>query len=257
MKNKKVIAIAVVIVVIIVAIIVGVTVKVSNKPDPVPQLSVSAQSEINGEIQLPTIPVDFDTLQAQYPDVYCWLTIPDTTIDYPVVQAPEGEGDDFYLRKNLDKEKETAGTLYTQASLNNKDLSDKVTIIYGHHMRNESMFGTLDLYEKSDYRDAHKTMIIYQPGKIYTYELAFAVTYSDAHILYTYDCNNDVAGYQDFLDSLNTGQYAPSWVNEDIELTTDDQIIILSTCNDVDTERYLVGAKLISEEEGVYRSIEK
>lgn len=255
MKNKKVIAIAVVIVVVIVAIIVGVAVKVVNKPDTGSQNSqdVSEQQiEIGGEITLPAIPVDFETIQAQYPDVYCWLNIPGTTIDYPVVQAPEGEGDDFYLRKNLDKEKETGGTLYTQASLNNKDLSDKVTIIYGHHMRNETMFGTLDLYETSDYRDAHPTMILYQPGKIYTYELAFAVTYSDAHILYTYDCNNDEAGYQEFLDSLNTGQYAPSWINENIELTTEDQILILSTCNSVDTQRYLVGAKLVSVEEGEY-----
>lgn len=258
-KKKKMIIIAIVIVAVIVAVVVAVAVKVANKPEPAPQISQEvseALPEIQGEIKMPLIPVDFETLQAQYPDVYCWLSIPGTTIDYAVVQAPEGEGDDYYLRKNLDKEKETGGTLYSQASLNKKDLSDKVTIIYGHHMRNETMFGTLDLYETSEHRDAHKTMVLYQPGKIYTYELAFAVTYSDAHILYTYDCNNDEAGYQEFLDSLNTGQYAPSWMNEDIKLTTEDQILILSTCNDVDTQRYLVGAKLVSVQDGEYRADE-
>lgn len=258
-KKKKLILIAIVIVAVIVVIAAAVAIKVANKPEPTPQISQDAseqQTEIQGEILKPLIPVDLEAVQAQYPDVYCWLTIPGTTIDYAVVQAPEGEGDDYYLRKNLDKEKETGGTLYSQASLNKKDLSDKVTIIYGHHMRNETMFGTLDLYETSEHRDQYNTFVLYQPGKIYTYQLAFAVTYSDAHVLYTYDCNNSTEGYQEFLDSLDDGKYAPSWINEEVELTTDDQILILSTCNDVDTQRYLVGAKLVSVEDGEYRADE-
>lgn len=253
MKNKKVIAIAVVIVVIIVAIIVGVAVKVSHKQPEQPVISEElSEVQVEDEPQLPEIPVDFATLQAQYPDIYAWLDIPGTDISYAVVQAPEGEDDDYYLRKNLDGEKETAGTLYTQRSLNAQDFSDNVTIIYGHNMRNNTMFGTLDMYANEDHRNECHTILIYTPGKIYTYELAFAVTFGDEHIIYNYDCNYDAEGYQEFLDALKNSEYEPTWFNEEIELTTEDKILVLSTCNSVDDQRYLIGAKLISIEDGEY-----
>ena len=256
MKNKKVIAVAVVIVVVVVAIIVGVAVKMSHKqPEPASTPAPVSVSETEQEQEpgLTEIPVDFDTLQAQYPDVYAWIRIPGTDIDYPMVQAPEGEDDDYYLRKNLDGEKETAGTIYTQASLNSKDFTDNVTVIYGHNMRNNTMFGTLDLYENEDHRQECSTILIYTPGKIYTYELAFAVTFSDQHIIYNYDCNYSPECYQDFLDALEASPYTPKWFNGEVELTTDDKIIVLSTCNSVDDQRYLVGAKLVSVEDGEYR----
>lgn len=255
MKNKKVIAIAVVIVVVIVAIIIGVAVKVSNKtPDPTPAISQDVSEDVPEveEKEPAVIPVDLDKWMTDYPDIYAWISIPDTPVDNPIVQSPEGEGDDYYLRLTLDKKEATAGTIYTQRSLNAQDFSDNVTVIYGHNMRNKSMFGILDSYSTEDFRKEHSQIYIYTPGKVYTYELAFAVTYSDAHIIYNYDCNNSVEGYQEFLDSLNNQQYSPKWINEDIQLTTDDKIIVLSTCNSVDTQRYLVGAKLVSVEDGVY-----
>ena len=255
MKNKKVIAIAVVIVVVIVAIIIGVAVKVSNKaPEPTPGISQDISEDVSEieEKEPAVIPVDLDKWMTDYPDIYAWIAIPGTPVDNPIVQSPEGESDDYYLRLTLDKKEATAGTIYTQRSLNAQDFSDNVTVIYGHNMRNKSMFGILDSYATEDFRKEHSQIYIYTPGKVYTYELAFAVTYSDAHILYNYDCNNDVEGYQEFLDSLNNQQYSPKWINEDIQLTTDDKIIVLSTCNSVDTQRYLVGAKLVSVEDGVY-----
>ena len=257
MKNKKIIAIAIVIVVVIVAIIIGVVVKVNGNKQPDQPSAVSEaiseeQVEIVEETEVPTIPVDLDQWMSDYPDICSWISIPGTEVDYPVVQSPEGEGDDYYLRLTLDKVEATAGTLYTQKSYNSQDYSDNVTVIYGHNMRNKSMFGRLDEYSNEEFRAEHNYIYIYQPGKVLTYELAFAVTYSDAHILYTYDCNNDVEGYQEFLDSVKSSPYGPKWISDEIELTTDDKIIILSTCNSIDDQRYLVGAKLISVQDAEY-----
>ena len=257
MKNKKVIAIAVVIVVIIVAIIVGVVVKVMDKPQEPTQSSVISEqlSEQQPEVvepELATIPVDLDTWMSNYPDIYSWIQIPGTPVDNAIVQSPDGEGDDYYLRLTLDKKEATAGTLYTQRSLNAQDFSDNVTVIYGHNMRNKSMFGILDSYSTEEFRKEHSQIYIYTPGKVYTYELAFAVTFSDAHVIYNYDCNNSVEGYQDFLDAVKSTPYGPAWISEEVELTTEDKIIVMSTCNSIDTQRYLVGAKLVSIEDGKY-----
>ena len=71
----------------------------------------------------------------RYPDVYAWLSLPGTRIDYPIVQR---FGDDsYYVQRDLDGKHDPAGTLFTEYQYNSKSFEDPVTIIYGHHMRND------------------------------------------------------------------------------------------------------------------------
>ena len=253
MKNKSLMRIIIVAVLIVVIIILVVCIKKQNTPEPSQPVSeeISEQVVEEEQVQLAAIPIDFDTLQTEEnSDIYAWITIPDTPVDYPILQSEKD--DDYYLERTVDGQEGLPGSLYTQASLNKQDFSDKVTIIYGHNMRDKSFFGSLDEYDNEEYRNAHSTFYVYTPDKVYTYELAFAVTYNNKHIIYQYDVNEDMAGYQEFLDSLETDSVSPSWITDEFELTTDDQILILSTCNGNDEQRYLVGAKLVSVEDGEY-----
>lgn len=259
MKNKNLLRIVIVAILIVVIIILAVVLKkqlTTTPPADTPSVSstVSEQEvELDGEVvELAKIPVDFETLKEQNSDIYAWISIPGTPVECPILQSPEGEDDDYYLERTIDGNAGLPGSIYTQASLNEKDFSDKVTLIYGHNMRDKSFFGSLDEYAKEEYREEYSKIYIYTPEKVFTYELAFAVTYNNKHILYHFDCNEDMSGYQAFLDSLASVSVSPEWINEDFELTTDDQIIILSTCNNNDAQRYLVGAKLISAEDGAY-----
>lgn len=195
----------------------------------------------------PEIPVDFVSLQAENPDIYAWITIPDTNVNYPVLHSTEGD-EDYYLDHTVDGAEGLPGSIYTQYSYN-KDLeTDKVTVIYGHNMRDESMFGCLKHYQDETYRSEHSTVMIYTPEHIYTYRVVYAVTYDDRHILGTYYNCEDSADYENFLESLQTERKLPSWLEEPFEVTAEDRMIVLSTCNGNSSQRYLIGAVLTDEE---------
>lgn len=193
----------------------------------------------------PEIPVDFESLKKENPDIYAWIRIPDTAVDYPIVQNEKE--DDYYLNRTVEGKEGLPGSIFTEASYNGQDFTDNVTVIYGHNMRDDSMFGGLSNYLEDDYRQAHPEIYIYTPEHIYTYRVFGAITYDNRHILAQYDCNDDKQ-YEAFLNSLETIRLMPSNIEEPLEVTTDDRIIILSTCNGNDSQRFLIGAVLTNEE---------
>ena len=96
--------------------------------------------------ELPDNPIDFKALQEKNSDVYSWIYIPDTNVDYPIVQSDADTDDLFYLDHNIDKKYEFAGMIFSQKH-NTKDYSDPVTVLYGHDMKNGSMFADLHEFE--------------------------------------------------------------------------------------------------------------
>ena len=191
------------------------------------------------------IPIDFDSLRAKNKDIYAWIRIPDTVVDYPIVQ--NAEEDDYYLNRTVDGKKGLPGSIFTEASYNGKDFTDKVTVIYGHNMRDDTMFGGLRSYLEEEYRRTHPEICIYTPEHIYTYRVFAALTYDNRHILARYDCE-DMKQYEAFLDSLKGMRLMPSYIENPLTVTAKDRIIILSTCNGNDSQRFLIGAVLTDEE---------
>ncbi len=191
------------------------------------------------------IPVDFQELQKQNADIYAWIRIPDTPIDYPILQKIEE--DDYYLNRTVDGKEGLPGSIMTEYSYNPTAFRDPVTVVYGHNMLNDSFFSHLVDYQDPDFREAHKTIEIYTSDHIYTYQVFAAVTYDNRHILDTYDCDTK-EGYQAFLNSLSELRYMPTWIEEPLTVTTDDRIIVLSTCNGNAEQRFLVGAVLVNEQ---------
>jgi len=185
------------------------------------------------------IPIDFSSLKEKNSEVYAWIRIPDTQVDYPILQR--ASDDLYYLDHTIDGAEGLPGSIYTQ-SLNAQDFSDKNTVIYGHNMRDETMFGGLKSYMK-----AHSQILIYTPGHILTYQVFAAVTYDNRHILNSFDFKSE-EGFQEYLDSLKEVRNMSSYIDSDVEVTTEDKIITLSTCNGNSDQRFLVEAVLVNEE---------
>ncbi|MBQ7887827.1 MAG: class B sortase, partial [Clostridia bacterium] len=105
-------------------------------------------------------------------DYQLWLYAPGTQIDYPVVQD---EGNDFYLSHLFNGDRNAAGTLFADYR-NQPGLLDPNTILYGHHMRNDSMFGTLTDYEDQEYYEANPYMLVYSEDEIALLEIIAGYT---------------------------------------------------------------------------------
>ena len=121
----------------------------------------NTETEPAGEdtsVLLPT--VDFDALRETGPDIIGWLTLPDTAINYPVTQADDNE---YYLHHLYDGTYNKTGCLFADYE-NQEDFSDRNTIIYGHNMRDGSMFATLNEYDEQSYFDGHPKMYLVTPG---------------------------------------------------------------------------------------------
>lgn len=103
-------------------------------------------------------------------NMVAWLTMDDTSIDYPVMQ---GEDNSEYLNKDPYGEYSLSGSIFLD-SRNTSDLTDEYSLIYGHHMEHDAMFGALDRYLEEDYFNEHRTGTLYVGDEIYKIKL-FAV----------------------------------------------------------------------------------
>ncbi|MCD8326346.1 MAG: class B sortase, partial [Lachnospiraceae bacterium] len=135
-------------------------------------------------------PIDFVSLWEISEDVYAWIDIPGTDISYPIVQHPTD--DEYYLKKAIDGTYDSNGSIFSQATYNSTDMTDPVTVFYGHNMKSGAMFG----YLEETYSDAEKfaeynEIIIYLPEEELHYQVFAAVPYSSSHILYYYDMSNE------------------------------------------------------------------
>lgn len=196
----------------------------------------------------PTNPIDFPSLKAEHPDIYAWISIPDTGVNYPIVQS--ATDDNFYLRRDLDGAYSVYGSIYTQ-SMNATDFSDPVTVVYGHNTENGTMFGDLLKFRDPDFFAAHEELYIYLPGHILTYRIIAAYDYDDRHILNSFDFTDPTVREQYFATVLAPTSMQVN-VREGASLAADDRIVQLSTCTAVGTHdpvRYLVTGVLVDDQE--------
>jgi sortase B len=135
----------------------------------------------------PPITVDFAGLQAVNGDVCGWLYCPGTPIDYPVLR---GEDDDAYLHRAYDGSYSAGGSLFVEA-LNRPGFADANTIVYGHHMRDGSMFACLERWAEPGFYEAHPVMWLLTPEDDYRIDIFAGYTtsgYSDTYTIYTEGC---------------------------------------------------------------------
>lgn len=190
-------------------------------------------------------PIDFSELQKINQDLYAWIRIPDTKIDYPVAQRV---GDDsYYLHHDMYNEPRFAGCIYSEEA-NKKDFTDPNTILYGHNMLNGSMFQNLHLFREKTFFEEHPYLYIYTPDETLVYKVFAAYTYDDRHILNSFDFSDEQV-YAQYIEDIFHVRSMDVNLREDIFLTTDDKILTLETCIGNQTNaRYLVQAVLAKRE---------
>lgn len=213
--------------------------------DPTPYKVESSAATTSEPEPLPLNPIDFAALRAENPDVCGWITVPNTKVDYPILQSSK-ENDDFYLDHGIDGNYNINGSIYIQR-LNNNQFLDRNTVIYGHNMLNGSMFRTLHQFRDPDFFAANEYFTIYIPHHILTYRIFSAYRYDDRHILNSFDFA-DTEVYREYLDYATNPTSMIRNVREGVTVTTDDRIVTLSTCTDNNAYRYLVQGVLIHDQ---------
>lgn len=189
------------------------------------------------------IPIDFAALKEQNEDVYAWIRIPGTNVDYPILQHDEDNG--YYLNHTIDGVEAIEGSIYTE-NYNSKEFDDPNTVIYGHNMKNGSMFRTLHNYEDRTFFDENRDIFIYMPDRILEYRIFAAYVYDNRHLLLNYDLQ-DTAVFQQYIDDIFNIRAMNAYIDASMNVGADDRILTLSTCNaGIETQRYLVQAVLIS-----------
>lgn len=220
----------------------------------------------NGTEWYNMIDVDIAELKQKNPDTRGWIFFENDDISYPIVQ---GTDDDKYLNTSFEGEQLRAGSIFLEA-LNHGDFSDKNNIIYGHNMRDQSMFGKLQKYKFEDnYYGDHKYFQILTPDRIYRFMVFAYNDVSDTSDVYTltFATDKEFVDYITMVKQLSQIQEAVPDVAE--QNATDSEkilqnyrkLVTLSTCTSQDDMRFVVLGDLVGEydrvnKELIYDSIE-
>lgn len=197
------------------------------------------------EEELIPIPVNFAYLLAQNEDIAGWIEVDGTAIDYPILY------DDTQLRVYLNRNYLHAYTPYGSVFMlgeNSRDFSDFNTVIYGHNMLDGSMFASLHNFEEQDFFDAHRTILIYTPDRVLTYQIFAAYRTDNLNLTVKFPCTTREER-QEYIDHIFSHEVKAIF-DRSVEVTPDDRIITLSTCIANPLYRYLVQGVLISDQAG-------
>lgn len=197
-------------------------------------------------LDVPRRTIDFKAIQTDInKDIYAWVYVPGTKVDYPVLQ--NDKDDDYYLTHDSYGDQASCGSVYTE-KYNSKDFNDNHNVLYGHNMKSGSMFRTLRNYDDKDFLYENKYIYIYTPEDTRVYEIFAAYSYTDEHLLETFNTENRI-GFQQYLDKVwNLGDGCGHF-DRQMTVNSGDKIITLSTCiTGRDNNRYLVQGKLIAVE---------
>ena len=200
-----------------------------------------AEEETGREDSSAVLPVvDFEALRENGPDIIGWLNLPDTAINYPVTQTDNNE---YYLHHLYDGTYNKVGCLFADYE-NQADFSDRNTIIYGHNMRDGSMFAALNEYGGQSYYDGHPQMYLVTPDGGYVMEVFSAFEAKPA------ESGSDTSPWR--LSWKDDGAYT-TWLSEmadrsvietDVTVTSSDKVLTLSTCTPGSKSRFIVMGKL-------------
>ncbi len=180
------------------------------------------------------ISVDWDALLEKNPEVVGWIYCPDTVVNYPVLRASDN---DKYLHTMVDGRYNAAGSIFMDC-YSDPQLMDLVTMIYGHHMQDGSMFAMLHNYVKQSYYDEHPCMWYLTPDADYRLDLYSGyVTGPDAEIYNLFTEKEQLEAYLEYASSHST--FKP--MIEFPEIPDIGHIFVLSTCAyEFNDARYLV-----------------
>ena len=180
--------------------------------------------------------MDLEVLREQNPDVVGWIVIPDTQLSYPLMKGTEN---DYYLNHTWLKEANSVGSIFLEYSCA-EDFSDFNTIIYGHRMKNGSMFATLKYYAEQEYFLEHPSVYVVTDEGVDIYDIFAAyeadVTGHTYYINLAKESNREI-----FVNN----SLILSEIDTEITPSVEDKILTLSTCTGLGYDsRWVVQAVL-------------
>ena len=168
---------------------------------------------------MPMLPVDFDSLKAQNQDVLAWLYGMDGGVNYPVVQ---GRDNDYYVHRLLNGEYQFCGTLFVDCR--NSFMKDDITYIYGHKMKDGTMFGYFGRYDTYEYYRTHPTFRLFTPDAIYELQVITCV-YTTIYEPIIPNYTTAAEFYQAVEDYRRRGTFQTA-----VEVEYGDHLVSLFTC---------------------------
>lgn len=174
--------------------------------------------------------IDWNALYQINPDIVAWIVVPDTQINYPVVQSTDN---DYYVNHSFKKEKLSSGSIFVDCE-NHADFSDFNTILYGHNMRNGSMFAALNQYTDEAFYKAHPDVWICTP----LWQRKYSIL--SAHVAIagkeTYDIPATFSDFQSYLNrEMGNSLYDTQKENKEYL-----PVVTLSTCRKHNSQERMV-----------------
>jgi sortase B len=171
--------------------------------------------------------LSFEELRSINPEVFAWLNVYGTNIDYPVTQGPDNMK---YVNTNAEGSYSLSGAIFLDSS-SGADFSDSSSILYGHHMEKKAMFGELGLFADREYFEARRYGSLYYGGRDHGVEF-FAFLHADAYDGSVFRTGITDRGEQ---EAYLAGLLDMAAHSRDIGVTADDRLILLSTCSSSST----------------------
>lgn len=183
--------------------------------------------------------VDFEKLKEVNSDIFAWLYLPDTDIDYPVLQSSDGD-DSFYVSHNLEREEDSKGAIHIEAA-NMKDMCDFNEVLLGSSPEDGTMFAGLNKFLDRSYFEDHKYIYVYTEGNALIYYVFAAYSREDTKLLQQYDFSY-ASGCREFLDEIFSSKSMNRNVRAGWEraVEVENFLITLSTQNSDDPTKQTV-----------------
>ncbi len=198
-----------------------------TEPEPAAIVRAAAEPAAEYSISMEGRSLEqYAALKEQNSDVIGWIRIEGTVIDYPVMYTPEDR--DFYLHRGFDKESSAYGMIYMDGACN-LETGGLNYLLYGHHMKNGSMFAKLENYKYQSYFEEHPVVVFDTLTEYAEYEVFGAISLSadDVSDEFLRDLlAQDEESYQRLVDTVK----AESYYDTGITPVWPQQLLTLATC---------------------------
>lgn len=181
---------------------------------------------------------DWETLLNINPDTAGWISLADSSVDYPVVY---GSDNSWYLNHLFDGTWNPGGSIFVDCR-NSRGFTDRNTVIYGHHMNNDAMFHDIEKYKDAAYYETHRVLSLETPDGNYELRPVGGIIKkgTDDYVQIQFSSEEE---FQQYVQTFRN----ESTFESDVQIDTGDKTVLLSTCTDeIQNGRYALLCKLIS-----------
>ena len=167
--------------------------------------------------------MDLPALQAEYPDIKGWISIPGTCVDYPVLQS-SADDPEYYLRRTYKGEWRTAGSIFFQWDCSAESQN---TVVYGHNMNDGTMFAVLQKMTDEAFRNEHSKILLQTSNGLREYQIAAVLKTDITKFRFN---RTEFADHADFL-SFQKELFAQSLYESQTIHGEDCRLLTLVTCS--------------------------